>query len=82
MRNVEHEPLTARHAPTATDSSSGDVVSRTMTLEILELRGVDPNKDRIDLHFDNVPPEALAETTNIFASVDVAKEPAPVLPPE
>jgi len=63
------------------------VVSRAMTLEIREGRGVGPNKDHIYLHLDHLPPETLAErlpgiseTAKIFAGVDVTKEPAPVLP--
>ena len=66
---------------------SRDAVSRAMTLEIREGRGVDPNKDHIYLHFDHLPPETLAErlpgiseTAKIFAGVDVTREPAPVLP--
>merc|ERR1712061_573509 len=77
----------ARYAPTAKDLASRDVVSRSMTLEIREGRGVGPNKDHIYLHLDHLPPETLAErlpgiseTAKIFAGVDVTKEPAPVLP--
>merc|ERR1712242_117144 len=69
------------------DLASRDVVSRAMTLEIREGRGVGPNKDHIYLHLDHLPPETLAErlpgiseTAKIFAGVDVTKEPAPVLP--
>merc|ERR1712193_478932 len=67
--------------------ASRDVVSRAMTLEIREGRGVGPNADHIYLHLDHLPPETLAErlpgiseTAKIFAGVDVTKEPAPVLP--
>merc|ERR1712037_1057404 len=81
------EPFMARYAPTAKDLASRDVVSRAMTLEIREGRGVGPNKDHIYLHLDHLPPETLAErlpgiseTAKIFAGVDVTKEPAPVLP--
>jgi succinate dehydrogenase (ubiquinone) flavoprotein subunit len=77
----------ARYAPIAKDLASRDVVSRAMTLEIREGRGVGPNKDHIYLHLDHLPPETLAErlpgiseTAKIFAGVDVTKEPAPVLP--
>ena len=87
MRNIEGEPFRARYFPTAKGSVARDVVSRAMTLEIREGRGVDPNKDHIYLHFDHLPPETLAErlpgiyeTANIFAGVVVTKEPAPVLP--
>ncbi len=47
MRNIEGEPFRACYVPTAKDSVSRDVVSRAITLEIREGRGVDPNKDHI-----------------------------------
>jgi len=69
------------------DLPSHDVVSRSMTIEIREGRGVGPLKDRIYLHLDHLPPELLherlpgiSETAAIFAGVDVTKEPIPVLP--
>ena len=76
-----------RYAPTAKDLASRDVVSRSMTMEIREGRGVGKDKDHIFLHLNHLPPEVLkerlpgiSETAAIFAGVDVTKEPIPVLP--
>jgi hypothetical protein len=76
-----------RYAPTAKDLASRDVVSRSMTVEIREGRGVGPEKDHIYLQLSHLPPEVLherlpgiSETAAIFAGVDVTKEPIPVLP--
>lgn len=76
-----------RYAPTAKDLASRDVVSRSMTLEIIEGRGVGPEGDHIHLHLNHLPPEQLherlpgiLETAHIFAGVDATKEPVPVLP--
>ncbi len=70
----------ARYAPTAKDLASRDVVSRSMTMEIREGRGVGPNKDHVYLHLDHLPAETLhqrlpgiSETAKIFAGVDVTK---------
>jgi succinate dehydrogenase / fumarate reductase flavoprotein subunit len=76
-----------RYAPSAKDLASRDVVSRCMTLEIREGRGVGKNKDHIFLHLDHLDPAVLherlpgiSESARIFAGVDLTKEPIPVLP--
>ena len=76
-----------RYAPSAKDLASRDIVSRAMTVEILEGRGCGPKKDHIHLNLHHIPPELLhqrlpgiSESAKIFAGVDVTKEPAPVLP--
>jgi len=76
-----------RYAPTAKDLASRDVVSRAMTLEILEGRGVGKNKDHIYLHLNHLPAKILKqrlpgilETAKTFAGVDGLVEPIPVLP--
>ena len=76
-----------RYAPNAKDLASRDVVSRSMTIEIREGRGVGPEKDHIHLHLEHLGSEVIeerlpgiAESARIFAGVDVTKEPIPVLP--
>ena len=87
LTNAEGERFMERYAPTYKDLASRDVVSRCMTIEIREGRGVGPNKDHIFLHLNHLPPETLnlrlpgiSESARIFAGVDVTKEPIPVLP--
>ena len=85
--NSEGERFMERYAPSAKDLASRDVVSRAMTIEIREGRGVGKNKDHIFLHLDHLDPKVLherlpgiSESARIFAGVDVTKEPIPVIP--
>src|SRR5690242_10757154 len=85
--NSEGERFMERYAPSAKDLASRDVVSRAMTIEIREGRGVGPKKDHIFLHLDHLDPKILAErlpgiteSAKIFAGVDVTRDPIPVLP--
>ena len=85
--NSEGERFMERYAPNAKDLASRDVVSRCMTMEIREGRGVGPKKDHIFLHLDHLDPKVLherlpgiSESAKIFAGVDLTREPIPVLP--
>ena len=87
LTNSNGERFMERYAPSVKDLAPRDMVSRAMTMEVREGRGVGKQKDHIFLHLDHLDPKILherlpgiSESAKIFAGVDVTKEPIPVIP--
>jgi succinate dehydrogenase / fumarate reductase, flavoprotein subunit len=87
LTNAEGERFMERYAPSVKDLAPRDMVSRAMTMEIRDGRGVGKNKDHIFLHLDHLDPKILherlpgiSESAKIFAGVDLTRDPIPVLP--
>ena len=87
LTNSKEEKFMERYAPTARDLASRDVVSRSITQEIVEGRGVGKDKDHVLLHLEHIEKKILeeklpgiSETAKIFSGIDVSKKPIPVIP--